>query len=92
MLFWRTFDQGTLATRRGNPKAITSDREGNHLCNLASDLTETNNLLNDNTQQYQQHMQEIKAWKSELIDAIFKPLQGRHVVSKKRKKNQKSKG
>jgi len=92
VLFWRAFDQGTLATRRGDSKAINSDRDGNHLFNLASDLTESKNLLKDNTQQYLQQMQEVKAWESELIDPIFKPLQGRHVDNKKRKKNQKSKG
>jgi len=91
VLFWRAFDQGTLATRRGNSKAINSDREGNHLFNLAKDLSENNNLLSDNKEKYQQHMQEMKTWEAELIDPIFRPLQGNHVDSKKGEKKQKSK-
>ena len=35
VLFWRAFDQGTLATRRGDSKVINSDRDGDHLYDLS---------------------------------------------------------
>jgi len=86
VLFWRAFDQGTLATRRGDSKAINSRVDGEHLYNLATDLSEKKNLLNSNQKQYQKHLKEMKTWEQELIDPIFKPLQGRHTENERAKK------
>jgi len=86
VLFWRAFDQGTLATRRGDSKAINSETDGGHLYNLADDLSEQNNLLKANPKQYQQQLVEMKAWEKGLIEPIFKPLQGRHTENERVKK------
>jgi len=91
VLFWRAFDQGTLATRRGNSKAIKSDRDGNHLFNLDNDLSEKNNLLKSDGELYQQQIKEVQAWESELIEPIFRPLQGHHVGNKNKNKKTKAK-
>jgi len=91
VLFWRSFDQGTLATRRGDSKAISSARDGEFVFDLGSDLSEENNLIKDNKEQYQQHVLEMKAWETELIDPIFRPLQGRHVGNVKVKNKNKNK-
>jgi arylsulfatase A-like enzyme len=86
VLFWRAFDQGTLATRRGDSKVINSDRDGDHLYDLADDLSEQNNLLKAKPKLYQQQLEEVKAWEKGLIDPIFKPLQGRHSENEHVKK------
>ena len=74
VLFWRNFDQGTLATRRGDSKVIHSQKEGDHLYNLTTDLAETNNLKEKNPDQFEQHKAEVKAWEKELIDPVFSGL------------------
>ncbi len=73
-LFWRNFDQGTLATRRGDSKVIHSQRGGDHLYNLTDDLAETSNLIDKEHEQFKQQKMEVKAWEKELIDPIFRPL------------------
>jgi len=88
VLFWRAFDQGTLATRRGDSKTINSRVDGDHLYNLAEDLSEQKNLRKANPKQYQQQLKEVKAWEKGLIDPIFKPLQGRHTENEHVKKTQ----
>lgn len=89
VLFWRNFDQGTLATRRGNSKAIHSEKVGDHLYNLDNDLAETTNLLKYYKRQFKQQKQEMKTWQTELIDPIFRPLQGQSSKKNKNKNKEK---
>jgi len=74
VLFWRNFDQGTLVTRRGNSKIIHSEKVGDHLYNIADDLSETTNLVGKNKAQFDKQKAEVKAWEKELIDPVFRPL------------------
>jgi len=83
VLFWRAFDQGTLATRSGDFKVIHSRIDGDHLFNLAEDLSEKKNLLNTNPKQYQRQLEQMKVWQQGLIEPIFKPLQGRHTENER---------
>ena len=84
VLFWRNFDQGTLATRRGDSKVIHSKKDGDHLYNLATDLSETRNLIEKSNAQFEQQKAEVKAWEQELIDPVFRGLR---QFKKKAKKN-----
>jgi len=89
VLFWRNFDKGILATRRGNDKAILFQKNKNaqnHLYDLEKDLSETTNLYKDNKAQFEKQQQEVKAWNNELKDPVFKGL----IMAKKenRKKQQ----
>jgi hypothetical protein len=86
VLFWRNFDQGTLATRRGNSKVIHSRTDGDHLYNLANDLAETTNLIEKSNSQFEQQKSEVKAWEQELIDPIFRPLRSSKKSNKKKNK------
>lgn len=79
VLFWRNFDKGILATRRGNDKAILFQKNKHsqrHLYDLEKDLSETTNLFKDNTAQFDQQKKEMKAWESELKDPVFMGLLG----------------
>ncbi len=89
VLFWRNFDQGTLATRRGNSKVIHSKTDGDHLYNLANDLAETTNLIEKSNSQFEQQKSEVKAWEQELIDPIFRPLRSSKKSNKKKNKRNK---
>ena len=73
-LFWRNFDQGTVASRRGSHKFIISEKVGNHLYDLETDVSETDNLVEKNTTSLQHQKAEMKSWEDELIDPIFRPL------------------
>ncbi len=72
VLFWRNLNQGTLASRHGDSKVIHSQKDGDHLYNLATDLSETTNLINNDKGQFQQQKMAVKAWEKELIDPVFK--------------------
>jgi len=85
VLFWRNFGQGTLATRRGDSKAISSQKKGQYLFNLATDLSEKNNIVKSNTKKFELHSEEMKSWETQLIDPIFKSL----MSQKKKKLNKK---
>ncbi len=89
VLFWRNFDQGTLATRRGDSKAIHSEKVGDHLYDLANDLSETTNLIDNNKTQFEQQKAEVQAWEKELIDPVFRPLAKFSKSAKKTKHTKK---
>jgi len=76
VLFWRNFDRGIVASRRGDNKAIlfkTSDQK--HLYELDKDLSETTNLVKSKTETYLKQQGEMAAWESELADTpAFKGL------------------
>jgi len=91
VLFWRNFGQGTLATRRGDSKAINSNKKGQHLFDLATDLSEKNNLLKSNKEQFEQHVREMKSWETELIDPIFRSLMSQKNKTNKNKNKNKVK-
>jgi arylsulfatase A-like enzyme len=86
VLFWRNFDQGTLATRRGDSKIIHSKTSGDHLYNLQHDLAETTNLIDKDPTQFEQQKLEVKTWEKSLIDPVFRPL--KMFKNKKSNKNQ----
>ncbi len=90
ILFWRNFDQGTLAVRQYNAKAISSDKEGKLLYNLDKDIGEKKNLYKANKRIHKKYTKLMEEWEEELIDPIFKPLQGQDKSNKK-SKNKKSK-
>lgn len=78
VLFWRNFDKGIIATRRGNDKAILFQKNKHgqeHLYDLDNDLSETTNLYKENKVQFEKQQQEMKAWNNELADQpAFKGL------------------
>ncbi len=76
VLYWRNFDQGTLAMRNGNMKVIDSAKSGQHLYNLRIDLEEKSNLSQDNPNAYNLLFQQLQTWEKQLIDPVFRPLQG----------------
>ncbi|WP_440874109.1 sulfatase-like hydrolase/transferase [Thalassotalea sp. PLHSN55] len=74
VLYWRSFDKGTLALRHHNAKVIAGKKEGNLLFNLDKDISEKSNLYKENKKLHNKYYQELKEWEKELIDPIFKPL------------------
>jgi arylsulfatase A-like enzyme len=85
-LFWRSFDQGTLAMRQDDMKAIDSDKVGQHLYDLSQDLSETRNLKSTQEAQLKKMQEQMQNWENGLIDPVFRSLQGFKKENKKNKK------
>lgn len=81
VLFWRGFDQGTLAMRQGDVKVMHSRKYGDHLYDLKMDPGEKNNLVEENKAMFSRKKQQMEAWAEELIDPVIRPLR----VNKKEK-------
>jgi len=89
VLFWRSFDSGVLATRRGEMKAITSPEIGNHLYNLSNDLAERHDLSEKQQHTFEQQKLEMQQWATELKDPIFRKLTDGAIKAANRKNNAK---
>ncbi|WNC69176.1 sulfatase-like hydrolase/transferase [Thalassotalea nanhaiensis] len=76
VLFWRNFDKGIVAARRGDNKTILFKRnQQKHLYDLDKDLSESTNLYKAKTETFNKQQGEMAAWESELADEpAFKGL------------------
>ena len=92
ILFWRNFDDQTLAVRQYNAKAIYSKGgnkkygEGKLLYNLDNDIAENKNLYKANKKIHKKYKKLMQEWEEELIDPIFEPLQGFNKGNKSKNK------
>ncbi|MEW6997802.1 sulfatase-like hydrolase/transferase [Colwelliaceae bacterium BS250] len=92
VLFWRNFDKGIVAARRGNNKTILFKKDQQtHLYDLDKDLSETTNLYKTQTETFNKQQSEVTAWESELADEpAFKGLiMAKKAQAKKVKEYQK---
>ena len=76
ILFWRNFDKGIVAARRGDNKTIfVKKKEQKYLYDLDKDLSETNNLYKTKTETFNKQKNEMATWESELAEEpAFKGL------------------
>lgn len=86
VLFWRNFDKGIVAARRGNDKTILFKKQDQkHLYDLEKDLAETTNLFKSNPEKTSAQLKDMSSWESELAEQpAFKGL----MIAKK--ENQKA--
>jgi arylsulfatase A-like enzyme len=76
ILFWRNFDKGIVAARRGDNKTILFKKnQQKHLYNLDKDLSETSNLYKTKTETFNKQQAEMASWESKLAtEPAFKGL------------------
>lgn len=90
VLYWRAFDKGVIASRRGKDKTILFRNKSSnkrHLYNLEKDLSESKNLVNSSAEKYGTQIKEIEKWEKELKDPIFMGLiQAKKKMMKSKKK------
>jgi arylsulfatase A-like enzyme len=76
ILFWRNFDKGIVAARRGaNKTLLFKKNQQKHLYDLDKDLSEASNLYKSKTETYNKQEAEMASWEGELADKpAFKGL------------------
>jgi arylsulfatase A-like enzyme len=70
-LFWRNFDQNVIAVRTENDKMLI-DKEGKQLLfNVASDISESKNIIENHKAKFDQAFKQWKLWENQLINPTF---------------------
>ncbi len=70
-LFWRPFDQKIIAVRTVNHKIVVTKTSGEELFSSIKDISESNNIINQDRETFDRLMQQWKVWSGQLIDPIF---------------------
>jgi arylsulfatase A-like enzyme len=68
-LFWRKKDQQNAAVRKGDVKLIVAEKS--ELYNLEIDITEKNNIVENENGQHHDFLKLLEKWESEMLDPIF---------------------
>lgn len=71
-LFWRKFDAREYAIRQGNEKLFMEDGKENMLFNLASDISEENNLQDEAKEKELTSV--FREWYQDMTDPVFMGL------------------
>ena len=78
MLFWRKWEQNAMAIRQGNYKLVSNknqDINAPELFNLDKEISEQNNLSEEQLEKHNQLLKEWQQWNSQLKDRVFPTLQ-----------------
>ena len=78
MLFWRKWEQNAMAIRQGNYKLVANknqDINAPELFNLDEEISEQNNLSEEQKKKHNQLLKEWQQWNSQLKDRVFPTLQ-----------------
>lgn len=70
-LFWRKFDQKNYACRNNAGEKIIINKNDEMLFNLNQDISESNNLIDNQSEIYNSLLTRYKNWNAEMIDPVF---------------------
>jgi arylsulfatase A-like enzyme len=76
-LFWRSWEQNTMAIRKGNYKLVSNRQMDQHppeLFDLAADVSETTDIQFKQPDEYESLFLEWQKWDSQLKDRLFPTL------------------
>ncbi|MFO7672539.1 MAG: sulfatase-like hydrolase/transferase [Lutibacter sp.] len=82
-LFWRKFDHQNYAAISSSEDKMIIDKERQMLFNLTKNISESDNIINQNQEIFKQLLFKYEEWKSKMIDPVFIGLESDAAYSKK---------
>jgi arylsulfatase A-like enzyme len=70
-LFWRNYDKGVIAVRTLEHKIVVTETHNQELFNSLKDISEKDNLYQENKQAFDKLMQQWKVWNGQLKEPLF---------------------
>ncbi len=77
-LFWRKWEQNAMAIRQGNYKLVSNKNQKQNtplLFNIGNEISEENDLSDEQKKKHDQMLKEWQQWNSQLKDRVFPTLQ-----------------
>jgi arylsulfatase A-like enzyme len=70
-LFWRNFDNKSVAVRSETDKLVIDKKGENQLFNIVNDISESKNLIDSKKDKFDALLKQWKVWNQKMIDPKF---------------------